>query len=74
MMNWEVFLMCQGVGGGNSDSRALPLLTTDRVIDYFMKYSPWAGWNDFTSLLYACGQPAAVEAARAFIITPGKTF
>jgi hypothetical protein len=44
-----------------------------RLIDYFVKYSPWAGWSDLTSRLY--DQPAAVEAARAFITqTPGKTF
>ena len=46
-----------------------------RLIDYFIKYSPRAGWSDFTSWLYYCEQPAAVEAARAFITqTPGKTF
>jgi hypothetical protein len=44
-----------------------------RLIDYFIKYSPWAGWSDLASWLYYYEQPAAVEAARAFIIqTPGK--
>ena len=49
--------------------------TTDyrlRLIDYFIKYSHRAGWSDLTSRLYCNDQPAAVEAARAFI-TPGKT-
>jgi hypothetical protein len=45
-----------------------------RLIDYFIKYSPWAGWSDLASRLYYHEQPAAVEAARAFITqTPGKT-
>ena len=44
-----------------------------RLIEYFIKYSPWADWSDLTSRLYHCEQPAAVEAARAFITqTPGK--
>ena len=37
-----------------------------RLIDHFIKYSPWVGWSDFTSKLYRHEQPAAVEAARAF--------
>ena len=46
-----------------------------RLINYFINYSPWAGWSDFASELYYHDQPAAVEAARAFITqTPGKTF
>ena len=46
-----------------------------RLINYFIKYSPWAGWSDLASELYHHDQPAAVEAARAFITqTPGKTF
>ena len=46
-----------------------------RLIDHFIKYSHWAGWSDLTSRLYCYEQPAAVEAARAFITqTPGKTF
>ena len=46
-----------------------------RLINYFLKYSHWAGWSDLTSLLYRYDQPAAVEAARVFITqTPGKTF
>ena len=44
-----------------------------RLIDHFIKYSPWVGWSDLTSWLYRYEQPAAVEAARAFITqTPGK--
>ena len=46
-----------------------------RLINYFIKCSPWAGWSDLASCLYYYDQPAAVEAARAFITqTPGKTF
>ena len=46
-----------------------------RLIDHFIKYSHWAGWSDLASRLYGHDQPAAVEAARAFITqTPGKTF
>ena len=46
-----------------------------RLINYFVKYSPWAGWSDLASRLYRYEQPAAVEAARAFIMqTPGKAF
>ena len=46
-----------------------------RLINYFIKYSHWAGWSDLISWLYYYEQPAAVEAARAFITqTPGKTF
>ena len=46
-----------------------------RLIDHFLKYSHWAGWSDLASRLYLYKQPAAVEAARAFITqTPGKTF
>ena len=46
-----------------------------RLIDYFIKYSHWADWSDLTSRLYHREQPAAVEAARAFITqTHGKTF
>ena len=45
-----------------------------RLIDYFIKYSPWASWSDLASRLYAYGTPLSVEAARAFITqTPGKT-
>ena len=44
-----------------------------RLIEYFIKYSPWMDWSDLTSRLYRYEQPAAMEAARAFIIqTPGK--
>ena len=44
-----------------------------RLIDYFIKYSPWAGWSDLTGMLYRYEQPTAVEAARVFITqTPGK--
>ena len=46
-----------------------------RLIDYFIKYSPWATWSDLASRLYAYGTPSSVEAPRAFITqTPGKTF
>ena len=46
-----------------------------RLINYFIKYSPWTDWSDLASRLYYHEQPAAVEAARAFITqTPGKTF
>ena len=52
--------------------------TTDyrqRLIEYFVKYSPWASWSDLGSSLYYHDQPAAVEAARAFITqTPGKCY
>ena len=45
-----------------------------RLINHFIKYSPWVGWIDLTSRLYYCEQPAAVEAARAFITqTPSKS-
>ena len=45
-----------------------------RLIDYFIKYTPWAGWSDLASRLYRYDQPAAVEAVRAFITqTPGMT-
>ena len=45
-----------------------------RLIDYFVKYSPWASWSDLASRLYPYGTPSSVEAARAFITqTPGKT-
>ena len=46
-----------------------------RLIEYFIKYSHKADWSDLTSRLYHHEQPAAVEAARAFITqTPSKTF
>ena len=46
-----------------------------RLINYFIKYSHWAGWSDLISWLYYYEQPAAVEAARAFISqTTGKIF
>ena len=46
-----------------------------RLIDYFIKYSHWASWSDLASRLYYHDQPAAVEAARAFITqTPGKCY
>ena len=46
-----------------------------RLIDYFVKYSPWISWSDLASRLYLFDQPVAVEAARAFITqTPGKPF
>ena len=46
-----------------------------RLINYFIKYSHRADWSDLTSRLYRYEQPAAVEAARAFITqTPGNTF
>ena len=46
-----------------------------RLINYFIKYSHRVDWSDLTSWLYLYEQPAAVEAARAFITqTPGKTF
>ena len=45
-----------------------------RLIDYFIKYSPCASWSDLASRLYLYGTPSSVEAARAFITqTPGKT-
>ena len=44
-----------------------------RLINYFIRYSHWADWSDFTRRLYFHEQPAAVEAARAFITQiPGK--
>ena len=44
-----------------------------RLIDHFIKSSQKAGWSDLTSWLYYYDQPAAVEAARAFITqTTGK--
>ena len=46
-----------------------------RLINYFIKYSPRMDWRELISDLYYYEQPAAVEAARAFITqTPGKTF
>ena len=43
------------------------------LIEYFIKYSPFASWSDLASILYGCDQPKAVEAARTFITqTPGK--
>ena len=46
-----------------------------RLINYFIKYSPWADWSDLAGRLYRYEQPAAVEAARAFITQiPGKIF
>ena len=46
-----------------------------RLINYFIKYSPWASWSDLTSRLYCNEQLAAVEAARVFTTqTPGKIF
>ena len=46
-----------------------------RLIEYFVKYSPWASWSDLGSSLYYKEQPAAVEAARAFITqTTGKCY
>ena len=46
-----------------------------RLIEYFIKYSQWASWSDLASWLYHYDQPAAVEAARAFITqTPGKCY
>ena len=46
-----------------------------RLIDHFIKCSHYADWSDLTSRLYLYEQPAAGEAARAFITqTPGKTF
>ena len=45
-----------------------------RLIDYFINYSPCASWSDLASRLYLYGTPSSVEAARAFITqTPGKT-
>ena len=46
-----------------------------RLIQYFIKYSPHASWSELASVLYYFDHPAAVEAARAFITqTPGKLF
>ena len=46
-----------------------------RLIDYFINCSPWVNWNDLASELYHHDQPAAVEAARAFVTqTPGRIF
>ena len=45
-----------------------------RLIDYFIKYSPWASWSDLASRLYTYDQFSLVEAARPFSTqTPGKT-
>ena len=45
-----------------------------KLIDYFIKYSPWASWNDLASRLYRHGTPSSVEVAKTFITqTPGKT-
>ena len=45
-----------------------------RLIDYFIKYSPWASWSDLASRLYLYGTPSSLEAARTFITqTLGKT-
>ena len=47
----------------------------ERLIEYFIKYSPWASWSDLASRLYLFDQPEAVAAARTFITqTPGKSF
>ena len=46
-----------------------------RLIEYFIKYSPWASWSDLAGRLYYYDQPEAVAAARTFITqTPGKSF
>ena len=46
-----------------------------RLIEYFIKYSPFAGWSDLAGRLYSYDQPAAVEVARAFTAqTPGKCY
>ena len=45
-----------------------------KLIDYFIKYSPWASWSDLASRLYRYDTRLSMEAARAFITqTPGKT-
>ena len=47
----------------------------ERLIEYFIKYSPWASWSDLAGRLYLYDQPEAVAAARTFITqTPGKSF
>ena len=44
-----------------------------RLIEYFINYSPWASWSDLASILYGWDESEAVEAARIFITqTPGK--
>ena len=46
-----------------------------RLVDYFIKYSPWASWSDLAGRLYRYSTSETVEAARAFITQPpGKTF
>ena len=46
-----------------------------RLIEYFIKCSPWASWSDLAGWLYHYDQPKAVEAARAFITqTTGKCY
>ena len=47
----------------------------ERLIEYFIKYSPWASWSDLAGSLYYRNQPEAVAAAKTFITqTPGKSF
>ena len=47
----------------------------ERLMEYFIKYSPWASWSDLAGRLYLCDKPEAVAAARTFITqTPGKSF
>ena len=46
-----------------------------RLINYFIKYSPWASWSELAGWLYLYDQPKAVGEARAFITqTPGKFY
>ena len=45
----------------------------ERVIEYYIQYSPYATWSDLAGLLYSRDYPEAVAAARRFIKrTPGK--
>ena len=72
-----MFLMCHLVSGRSSNSGALPLLTTDRdSLTTSLSTPPgWAGVTWPVDYIDHYEQPAAVEAARAFITqTPGKTF
>ena len=45
----------------------------DRIIDYYLHYSPYATWNDLAGLLYSRDCLEAVALARSFIKKiPGK--
>ena len=46
----------------------------NKVVDYFLKYSPYASWSDVSSRLYKWERHEALAAAREFINgTSGKS-